>query len=511
MISGTVTQEAEMANRIEEIARQDLPALFSMDESMVESRGKFGKTSRTKDFPKLAVGGGNVRIQMLLPTAADAAAGSRQALNLVSRVGFDEKNERRFLNAYAQSLQDLYNLRDSPYFDEAREALVGKSIAAELARAMVEDSAAAGGTDGLGDERAEADLRVAIYRTLLQVRHLSSRTYEGNPVHLSFALDVADKRHGTDLADYLKFPWSPALGTSWNSAVELAYCRPDMEAVGLRLFGAVGHGEQPGASGDQGNAPGKVGPLGWRTAVQFQQLGRWSREPGRIGFVATPGGEVVVLVAGAIRYAYRQSGWTLFPLDAIRKRVWNAYPARSGPKLPSDLKPYLLRTVLDASFHHHGALLGVVGPSKDLVSAFRNLVDRVEGENDTAKVGTWSFWPNGILRGIRFARIDEKYRLLHNSGIPLNLKELPRGLVLELLSMDGGMIVDRNGDILAAGAILPLDKSGNAGGRAAAAEKLGTFGAGFKVSQDGPITLYGPAPSPPGLAGPVSSEILTFG
>jgi hypothetical protein len=53
------------------------------------------------------------------------------------------------------------------------------------------------------------------------------------------------------------------------------------------------------------------------------------------------------------------------------------------------------------------------------------------------------------------------------------------------------MILDRNGRILAAGAIIDVPSgSVGGGGRTAAARRLSTIGLGVKVSQDGTITGF---------------------
>jgi hypothetical protein len=60
-----------------------------------------------------------------------------------------------------------------------------------------------------------------------------------------------------------------------------------------------------------------------------------------------------------------------------------------------------------------------------------------------------------------------------------------------LLSLDGAMVLDRTGSILAAGAIIDVPSgSVGGGGRTAAAQRLSTIGLGVKVSQDGTITGF---------------------
>ena len=57
--------------------------------------------------------------------------------------------------------------------------------------------------------------------------------------------------------------------------------------------------------------------------------------------------------------------------------------------------------------------------------------------------------------------------------------------------MDGATVLDRNGVILAAGAIVKVPGGSVGGGRLAATRALASYGAALKISQDGPIRLFG--------------------
>jgi hypothetical protein len=64
---------------------------------------------------------------------------------------------------------------------------------------------------------------------------------------------------------------------------------------------------------------------------------------------------------------------------------------------------------------------------------------------------------------------------------------LDRRLRQEILAIDGATILDHNGQILAAGAILKVPGGSSGGGRRAAAVALAALGVGIKVSADGGI------------------------
>ena len=70
--------------------------------------------------------------------------------------------------------------------------------------------------------------------------------------------------------------------------------------------------------------------------------------------------------------------------------------------------------------------------------------------------------------------------------------ELSRKLRQELVSMDGAIVIDSDGTIIAVGAILKIEAGSEGGGRLAAATTLSKYGVAIKVSQDGIIKAFYP-------------------
>ena len=71
-----------------------------------------------------------------------------------------------------------------------------------------------------------------------------------------------------------------------------------------------------------------------------------------------------------------------------------------------------------------------------------------------------------------------------------NFYSLDERLLLELSSMDGAIIIDSNGKILAISSIVDLKKRGEGGGRSAAAKTLSEYGIAIKISEDGYVEMY---------------------
>ena len=85
------------------------------------------------------------------------------------------------------------------------------------------------------------------------------------------------------------------------------------------------------------------------------------------------------------------------------------------------------------------------------------------------------------------AQRSAKARLLQRAINGQPFQSLDRRLRQEILAIDGATILDHNGQILAAGAILKVPGGSSGGGRRAAAMALAALGVGIKVSADGGI------------------------
>jgi hypothetical protein len=89
-----------------------------------------------------------------------------------------------------------------------------------------------------------------------------------------------------------------------------------------------------------------------------------------------------------------------------------------------------------------------------------------------------------IINADRWTEQNERRSLFSNATSFLDLGRRQR---LELLSMDGATILQQDGRIVTAGAILQVPGGSAGGGRLAAAQAIAQYGVGIKVSQDGPI------------------------
>ena len=82
-------------------------------------------------------------------------------------------------------------------------------------------------------------------------------------------------------------------------------------------------------------------------------------------------------------------------------------------------------------------------------------------------------------------------------GQTYDFASVDRRLRQELIALDGATVLDYQGQIQAAGAILQVPGGSTGGGRTAAAKCLSSLGMGVKISNDGYVEVYAPDDSRP--------------
>ncbi len=194
-------------------------------------------------------------------------------------------------------------------------------------------------------------------------------------------------------------------------------------------------------------------------------LAAWAVD-GRVALALTPKGDILVFKNSQLLFAKRHGRWHFL--------THRPYVTRMPVPHSLAVRRAVYESCLDASFALRGACIGVV--KKDRVAGFREVVmpgDRV-GKRGSVKARTLDL----LIGGRSFAQIDRRLRL-------------------ELLSIDGAVVVDYLGKVLAVGAIIKIPGGSTGGGRLAAARVLASLGMGIKVSQDGSIACYQDDEDPP--------------
>jgi hypothetical protein len=279
---------------------------------------------------------------------------------------------------------------------------------------------------------ADGKLRSVLER----LEEWSSQTYEGRRITCALGLVNQAANSGLPLKEYWEENYAPVLSNGFDTLVVIG---SDEEVFSL---------EQLDPPTSTSFAPYRFGSIAEWTA----------KEEGRIGVTLNFHGEILVFQSGLLRFSKRSGRW----VHCVRDNA----VATMHPCGTRTVRTAIYESCLDVSFARTGGCLAVV----------------LKGEEDT--------FPKLVKEQ---DRIDDaksfKARLFKMAG-SRPFQELDRRLRQELLALDGAVILDRDGQILAAGAIVKVEGGSEGGGRLAAAKGLSSLGLGIKISEDGPIDIF---------------------
>lgn len=195
-------------------------------------------------------------------------------------------------------------------------------------------------------------------------------------------------------------------------------------------------------------------------------IAQWAGSGGKVAIRLTSAGEILLFKNKTLVFAKRRSLWRYLP----HKRLLGELLRDKGNKEVEEVRTATYLTMLDLAFSRSGGCLGVLAKRcspralADLVSP--GMLFASETASPNAKV------LKKLINGRKFY-------------------ELPRMLRKQLCAIDGAVLLDANGVVLTAGAIVKTGGNPDGGGgRSAAARALSRNGVGFKVSHDGFVEIY---------------------
>jgi hypothetical protein len=194
---------------------------------------------------------------------------------------------------------------------------------------------------------------------------------------------------------------------------------------------------------------------------------------GHVAVVLSPTREIKVFSKGVQVFAFRNADWHLLDL-AAKYQLWET--AAGDPLLAR----ILFQTALDLSDARQGALFAVLRQPLETIGQLVMPADRLDME---------------FVEAPADPETPSRRQLFHVLA-GRRVTELDASVLAALATLDGAMVTDRSGQLLAVGAILRhpaigSEKGGVAeGARTTAAMVASRFGPVLKVSEDGLITFF---------------------
>ena len=221
--------------------------------------------------------------------------------------------------------------------------------------------------------------------------------------------------------------------------------------------------------------PGGEGP-DVPCARSFAAHARATRASGHVCVVLSPNGEIKLFADGSQAFSFSNGRWRILD-PAAKFALWNEAVGR--PRLAR----VIFQAALDLAEARQGGLFVVVDRPLEAVGRLVSPSDLVASDASAA--------PPELTPGDPLAR-----RALHYLARDRAVTDLDPPVLEALAALDGATVVDRNGRLLAFGAILRHDASAllgptpAEGARTTAALVASRFGAVLKVSEDGVVSCF---------------------
>jgi hypothetical protein len=285
------------------------------------------------------------------------------------------------------------------------------------------------------------DALIPAILTLLQ--KWASETYEGSRISAAIAVDpapTAARISTIHLSDIVKHDYAKVLTNGMDSVLLLSPSGHVTEHLALTA-------DVNASEADVNFAPSR-----------YLRLAKWAVGH-RVAIALNRQGEILVFKGSRLQFAFRRGTWSHFSHEALVARM-------GGSKKQRPLMRAVYATCLDISFARTGGCIAVA---------------RRNGKADPAKY---------LDKADLLASGKTEKTSLLNHLIGQRFQSLPRLQREELAALDGAIVLDAAGVVLAAGAIVKVPGGSEGGGRRAAAKALSRLGLALKISADGTITAF---------------------
>lgn len=201
-----------------------------------------------------------------------------------------------------------------------------------------------------------------------------------------------------------------------------------------------------------------------------ENIARASRKS-RCGICLNRNGDILVFDEANLRLTYRFGRWQYWNHNHIVDLLKNVMRVqRVPPTLVGKVASIIYRVALDVAFRRTGALFVILRQGNDL----RKIVLKGDAINDKNR-----------------HKVDNAF----DDALPgKSILSLPRTILVELSSLDGAIVLNNRGQLLAYGAVLNPRKKGKTtateGSRTKAAIGASNYGISVKISSDGDISVF---------------------
>ena len=318
------------------------------------------------------------------------------------------------------------------------------------------------------------------YQTLLDIFNIlktwGRRTYEGQKIRFGFLISHKRAPKGTNvnlhIRNFLSYDFSALVSDGINTCTVLS---SDGYVIGYTEV-------PPKYAGNDLYAP-----------YDFLGIAKLSYG-NRIGVVLEDNGDILIFHDRNLVFAKRNGEWIRFSHEEIVYRLQD-----KTQETTLDTRKAIYISALDTSFARTGgAVVHVSKGEEENVLKHIDVNDLMIEEyylmkcNQNIQLSFFSSINNGVSNIVPYEEFLRSERCVKTANLRRVVAgrkffELPRKLRQEIMSIDGATVIDSQGRIIAAGAIIMIEAGSMGGGRLAATKTLARYGVALKISADGGI------------------------
>lgn len=311
---------------------------------------------------------------------------------------------------------------------------------------------------------------------ITELEKWSYRTYEGNKINFGVVIDTSADEEHSEFLHYSKIfdkDFFVLLSDGKKSYVEFnrsGYFKGCTTLQRLRNYATI-------------------------TPNEFDSIAKYCGDK-RIGIILTENGDILIFKNRNLMFAKRKNRWNIYSHEEVIQLL--SYRSSSN----KDVRRSVYLTALDCSYNYTGGILIYlkrdmtddalmhVG-SKDILTEEHfemkkaRALEEASERQDVKKIMQRTNYYAGTYQD--FLERNNCYKTIALRKLIAGKKfyELTRKMREDLVALDGALIIDYDGTIIAAGAILKIEAGSTGGGRLAATRTLAKYGVTIKISQDG--------------------------
>ncbi len=324
-----------------------------------------------------------------------------------------------------------------------------------------------------------ADKPELLHSLISKIEKWANRSYEGASVELSFLIvpnSVKSDCEKINIQEVISQDFIATLTTSGKSFIVLDSSCNIINYCALKTVNKyMAHNV----------------PLSYDEIINFIENDESLRR--HIMISLTADGEILLIRDGRLLFAKRRGQWRLFNNTLFKDLIKEIRGTKNEV-----LSSVLYQAILDTSFAKTGGCLAVF--NIDVTKIDDSIIDLLKQSIDHKDVIIKALANKMCPKYTPVSEKDKKkkYKIealrkiigINKNKNSVKIQSLARKLIQELLSIDGAMIIDKNGVIISVGSIVKIEAGSETGGRLAAAKSLAKQGLGIKISEDGEITGF---------------------